>query len=58
MLVTMWRRLLPFASATPLIARLSDSVAPDVQTISRGSQFSSFATCVRASSTASSANQP
>src|SRR5574339_104381 len=35
-----------------------DSVAPDVQTSSRGSQLTSAATFARASSTAASASQP
>ena len=47
-----WKR------AAPLIARLLDSVAPEVQTISRGSAPISEATCSRAISTASSAAQP
>jgi hypothetical protein len=37
---------------------LFDSVAPDVQTISRGSAPTSAATCSRAFSTAASASQP
>src|SRR3989304_8547626 len=40
------------------MARLSDSVAPEVQTISLGSAPISAATFARASSTASSACQP
>ena len=44
--------------ATPLIARLIDSVAPDVQISSRGSQLTSSATWARAFSTAFSASQP
>ncbi|CFO66834.1 Uncharacterised protein [Bordetella pertussis] len=40
------------------MARLSDSVAPEVQTISRGSALTSLATSSRAFSTASSASQP
>ncbi|MCY1548090.1 hypothetical protein D9M68_841780 [compost metagenome] len=44
--------------AVPLMARLLDSVAPEVQTISRGSALISEHTCSRASSTASSAAQP
>jgi hypothetical protein len=44
--------------AAPLMARLFDSVAPDVQTISLGSALTSFATCSRASSTAASVSQP
>ena len=55
-LVMMWRRDAP--SARPLMARLSDSVAPEVQTISRGSALSNRATSARAASTASSACQP
>jgi hypothetical protein len=44
--------------AAPLIARLLDSVAPEVQMISLGSALTSFATSSRASSTAFSAVQP
>jgi hypothetical protein len=40
------------------MARLLDSVAPEVQTISLGSALTSAATCSRASSTAASASQP
>ena len=56
--VTRW---LPFrfrAWAAPLIARLFDSVAPDVKTISLGSAPIAPATCCRARSTASPASQP
>ena len=42
----------------PLIARLLDSVAHEVQTISRGLAPISLATCSRAASTAASAFQP
>jgi hypothetical protein len=41
-----------------LIARLFDSVAPEVQMISRGSAPTMAATLARASSTAASAVQP
>jgi hypothetical protein len=44
--------------ATPFSARLIDSVAPEVQISSRGSQLTSAATCPRAFSTAFSASQP
>ena len=47
-----------FKLAIPLIARLSASVAPEVQTISLGSQLTKLATWDRASSTASSACHP
>ena len=40
------------------MAKLSDSVAPDVHTISLESAFTRFATCSLAFSTASSAFQP
>ncbi len=40
------------------MARLSDSVAPEVQMISFESQFTSAATSTRAFSTACSASQP
>src|SRR3546814_15109626 len=40
------------------MARLSDSVAPEVQMISRGSALTRLATSWRAFSTASSASQP
>ena len=41
-----------------MIAKLSDSVAPEVQIISLGSQLIKLATFTRASSTNSSAFQP
>jgi hypothetical protein len=41
-----------------LIARLSDSVAPLVKTISFGSAWISAAICARAASTAFSASHP
>ena len=44
--------------ATPRIARLSDSVAPEVKTISFAEAFIARATCSRAASTAASASQP
>ncbi len=44
--------------AQPLIARLLASVAPEVQTTSRGSAPIKLATSTRASSTAASACQP
>jgi hypothetical protein len=44
--------------AAPLIARLFDSVAPLVQTISRGSALISPATWARDFSIASSASHP
>ena len=44
--------------AEPLIAKLSDSVAPEVHTISLGSQLTRLATLDRASSVASSAFHP
>ncbi len=44
--------------AAPLIARLSDSVAPEVKTISLPLPPMSAATCSRARSTAASAYQP
>ena len=40
------------------MARLSDSVAPLVKTISFGDAFIARATCSRAASTAASASQP
>ncbi len=45
-------------SATPLIARLSDSVAPLVKTTSLGFAPMRAASCLRPVSTASSASQP
>ena len=48
----LWRR------ATPRIARLSDSVAPLVKTISFAAAFIARATWSRAASTAASASQP
>ncbi len=56
--VTTCRPRAPYASATPLIARLSASVPPEVKTISRGSTRSRSATWARAASTAASASQP
>lgn len=56
--VTMWRPWSACAATAPLIARLSDSVAPEVQTISRGSALMRSATWTRACSTASSASRP
>ena len=46
------------AWATPLMARLFDSVAPDVKMISRASAPMARATCSRARSRASAASQP
>jgi hypothetical protein len=54
----MWSPFSLYISSTPLIARLSDSVAPLVKTISFGSALISFAICFRALSTASSAAHP
>jgi hypothetical protein len=54
----LWSPLSAYISATPLIARLSDSVAPEVNMISFGSAPITRATCSRARSTASSAAQP
>ena len=50
--LSLWKR------ATPLMAMLFDSVAPDVKMISFGSACSRSATFLRASSTNSSASQP
>ncbi len=50
-----WRR---WKRAAPLMARLLDSVAPEVKTTSRGSAPISSATCSRAASTAASAARP
>ena len=50
--------LQPQRAATPLIARLFDSVAPLVKTISFALAPMQPATCRRAASTASSAFQP
>ena len=57
-IVTMCLPFLALKCAAPLIARLSDSVAPEVQTISRGSAPSTSATSFLAFSTRSSACQP
>jgi hypothetical protein len=54
----MCRPLSAYISATPLIARLIDSVDPDVKTISLGEAPIRDAIRVRAVSTASSAFQP
>src|SRR4051812_41057064 len=54
----MWLPFSRYISATPLIARLSDSVAPLVNTISLALAPMRSATCLRAFSTASSASQP
>ena len=54
----MWLPFSRYISATPLIARLLDSVAPLVKTISLGVALISRAICARAFSTASSAVQP
>ena len=56
--VTTWVSRSAYAATAPLIARLSDSVAPEVQTISRGSALMRSATWTRACSTASSASRP
>ncbi len=56
--VMMWLPLGRSALATPLIARLFDSVAPLVKMISFALAPMSAATCRRAASTASSAFQP
>ncbi len=59
--VTTVIRWLPFSRymwAAPLIARLSDSVAPLVKTISLAVAPIRSATCLRATSTASSACHP
>jgi hypothetical protein len=56
--VMMWFPFSRYISATPLIARLFDSVAPLVKMISFGLAPIRSATCLRAVSTASSAAQP
>src|SRR5260370_1062142 len=56
--VMMWLPFSRYISATPLIIRLSDSVAPLVKMISFGVAPISEATCARAFSTASSPAQP
>ena len=56
--VTMWLPFFLYISATPLSAMLSDSVAPLVKMISRGSAPMTPASFSRASSTAFSASQP
>ena len=56
--VTRWRPFPAWNRATPFTARLSDSVAPLVQTISRAVAPMSRATSSRASSTASAASHP
>ena len=56
--VIIWSPFSLYISSTPLIARLSDSVAPLVKTISFGSALISLAICFRALSTASSAAHP
>src|SRR5437867_4445655 len=57
--VTMWLPFSRYISATPLIARLIDSVPPEVKITSLGSRAPmSFASCSRARSTAFSASQP
>ena len=55
---TMWLPRSAYISATPLRARLSDSVAPLVKTISLGVAPIRSAICLRAFSTACSASQP
>src|SRR5688572_13377862 len=57
--VTMWLPFSRYISATPLMARLIDSVPPEVNTISFGSRApTSLAICARAVSTPLSASQP
>ena len=57
--VTMWFPFSRYISATPLRARLIDSVPPDVNTISFGSRAPiSAASWLRAVSTAASASHP
>ena len=56
--VMMWLPFSAYISATPLMARLSDSVAPLVKTISLGVAPIRSAICWRAFSTACSASQP
>ena len=54
----MWRPLSRLARAVPMMAVLSDSVAPEVKVISFGEAFTRAAICSRARSTASPAVQP
>ena len=56
--VMIWSPFSRYISTTPLSARLSDSVAPLVKTISLGSAWINRASCFRAFSTASSASHP
>ncbi len=56
--VMMWLPFSRYMWAAPLIARLFDSVAPLVKTISFAVAPISAATCLRATSTASSACHP
>ena len=56
--VTTWRPRGASERAAPRIARLSDSVAPDVKTISSGCAPTSAATCARPSATACAASWP
>ena len=56
--VMMWLPFSAYISATPLSARLFDSVAPLVKTISFAVAPIRLATCLRAFSVASSASQP
>ncbi len=56
--VMMWSPFSRYIDAAPLIARLSDSVAPLVKTISFALAPMRSATCLRPCSTASSASQP
>ena len=56
--VTMWLPFWRYIRAAPRIARSSDSVAPDVNTISLSAAFIAAATWCRASSTAASASHP
>ena len=57
-MVTMWAPFPRKASSAPFRAKLIDSVAPLVKTISRGAAPASSATRLRAISTAFSASQP
>ena len=56
--VTMWRPFPACDRAIPFTARLSDSVAPEVKTISSGAAPMRAATCSRARSTARCASWP
>jgi hypothetical protein len=57
--VTIWLPFSRYISTTPLMARLMDSVPPDVKTTSFGSRAPmTLAICSRARSTAFSASQP